>query len=764
LDPHKPPVLVHHISALEMFAEWTIDELRLKDYELYGRISVSHPPQADQGPTPRYTGFGTSQPQSGGAGVTSDPVPWYAIPEETQGTPLTPKVRLWPDMTGEDREELTSERPFPNMAGILSSEHVRQDGSEQGEEGGCIVRVTGEDGQEGNVRLDLEGSRKRYVTIPRLVGADMQRKLTFKFDGSNDPHVALKGYALHLRTPLASWAVMVRDGDGPEKQVSQCTQKPSEAPEYHFERLKADDAEEGKELEAWNTITITTDNRNGLQLKGIEFYGELQRGRYGNDPFDCPGDRAFNGLLEAAESAKARVSVTLTGVLVASHGVSISGLASPSKDALALVVSKKNVIIERAPGRTNAELIFDFGHHHVRLTGYYIKRNVGDHEHRMRAWRLKGMRTSNEEDGIELDRHVENDEAVATDDGVLFFHCEPKNAKYQYIHLVQDAENDPSGCIALCGIEFFGTLYKQAADDDVGRSRPYGRHSDEGTIPAKRGLRDVADRGDEGLEPAYEPFQLNGFHGGETVKETIERAQRKGTGGDAAGGLHFQFVAARGADDDLAPGGGKTTVRSMRGAGQTRRVARTATMRSKRTSSRPIPTQPEPPDGPVVLWAPGVPAHDTICSRKDFGTVVFLDPPEVAIRDQVIVRFEGKEDRDEQTVELRIEPAKDDGRDSASTEKTPETVYYALFVVLELGKIIHILRGQLTLDELAGRIRNYLQQWHDQPQDPAKKRMRVQLVSHNEKAFTFKMNNVTLPFGLRMQSAAVDRESFEIIH
>jgi hypothetical protein len=324
-------------------------------------------------------------------------------------------------MTGDDKEELNSERPFPTLTGILSSEHVRQDPADQTAEGGCIVRVTGGDGQEGNVRLDLEGSTKTYVTVPRLVGAEGQKKLTFRFDGADDPHVVLKGYALHLNGPLASWAVIVRNGDGPEKQISQCTQKPAEAPEYRFERVKEDEAEEGREPEAWNTITIMTNDGNGLQLKGIEFYGELQRGRYGNDPFDVPAEKAFNGLLEAADSAKARVSATSTGVLVTAPGVTVSGLATPAKDGLALVVGKGSVILERAPGRANVELIFDFGHHPVRLTGYYIKRDADDHEHRMKAWRLKGMRTSNEEDGVDLDRRVENDDAVATDDGVLFF-------------------------------------------------------------------------------------------------------------------------------------------------------------------------------------------------------------------------------------------------------------------------------------------------------------------------------------------------------
>jgi hypothetical protein len=283
-------------------------------------------------------------------------------------------------------------------------------------------------------------------------------------------------------------------------------------------------------------------------------------------------------------------------------------------------------------------------------------------------------------------------------------------------------------------------------------------------MPARRGSRDVAARRDEGLEPAYEPFALKGFRGSETVKETIERAKRKGAGGDGGGGLHFQFVAARGADDDVGPGGGRTTMGSMQGVGQTRRVARSAAMRSRRTSNRPSPTQRQPPDDNVVLSAPAAPDHDTVCSRKDFGTVVFLDPPEVNVRDQVVVRFEEKEDGGIQAVELNIERPKDDGRDNASKEKRLETVYYTLFVVLEAEKIIPLLRGELTLDRLADQIRDYLEQWHDQSHDPKKKRISVQLLSHNEKDFTFKMEDVTLPFGLRMQSPAVHRRSFEIIH
>jgi hypothetical protein len=77
---------VHHITALDMFCTYTIEELRLLDYHIYRRITIPQLEPASQRQTAISTGWNIStQPQ-----VKPEPVPWYAIPADS-----------WPDFSDE---------------------------------------------------------------------------------------------------------------------------------------------------------------------------------------------------------------------------------------------------------------------------------------------------------------------------------------------------------------------------------------------------------------------------------------------------------------------------------------------------------------------------------------------------------------------------------------------------------------------------------------------------------------------------------------
>jgi hypothetical protein len=86
------PFRVHHITAIEMFCTYTVEELRLLDYHIYRRIAIPQlEPKQDAA---IYTGWGIYTHQKEDVITIPEPLPWYAIPADN-----------WPEFFDEENNE-----------------------------------------------------------------------------------------------------------------------------------------------------------------------------------------------------------------------------------------------------------------------------------------------------------------------------------------------------------------------------------------------------------------------------------------------------------------------------------------------------------------------------------------------------------------------------------------------------------------------------------------------------------------------------------